>query len=422
MDIDVGRIKLVNQGNYSASTAYVVDDFVVYGDSTFVCVQAHAGSQVPKTGTVLNSSYWNYLAKGAATAAADPWKPGQASGAWLADSATSPTADSEILDRSVNGLNLTLTGSITQAGAGGSSDLAAFSGWSASNNLAKASPIPETAQLGKGNFTILCWVKLTSSPSGDNTVISFAAYNAGTASYTGPRYSAAISSSSTMQLKIHDGTTAHTITGGTAAVGSWNLLAVTRSGDTVKFIKPTDGVAQGTTTIASDYNLSNSVGKLFVGIAEGDARAAGQTSLALLRLYKFALSAEQVQKIYDNEKDKYIDSDTTFHVEQQSSADYNWDDNVKFSTGLGLVYGDSATQVHATHIASPYSIEYDSSGNISKITEEGFYSHNFVYDSISGQLNSYQTVVTRGNATQTYNYALTYDGLNRVTNLTRTKV
>ena len=65
--IDVGKIKLTWQGNWSNSTAYVVDDLVWYDDgstvSTYICVADHTNQGPSVTGTV-NTSYWNLFAGG----------------------------------------------------------------------------------------------------------------------------------------------------------------------------------------------------------------------------------------------------------------------------------------------------------------------------------------------------------------------
>ena len=72
-EIDVGKIKLVWRGTYDNSTAYEVDDLVVYNDSstisTYICVQDSTGNVPSTTGTV-NSTYWNVSAKGSSASAA----------------------------------------------------------------------------------------------------------------------------------------------------------------------------------------------------------------------------------------------------------------------------------------------------------------------------------------------------------------
>ena len=56
--LNLGRIKPVFRGSYSGSTAYVVDDIVTSGGSSYICIQAHgAGTQA-----VTVTAYWSVLA------------------------------------------------------------------------------------------------------------------------------------------------------------------------------------------------------------------------------------------------------------------------------------------------------------------------------------------------------------------------
>ena len=58
--LNLGRIKPVFRGAYSGSTAYVVDDIVTSGGSSYICIQAHgAGTQA-----VTQTAYWTQLAAG----------------------------------------------------------------------------------------------------------------------------------------------------------------------------------------------------------------------------------------------------------------------------------------------------------------------------------------------------------------------
>ena len=65
--INLGRIKPVNKGTWSNSTAYAIDDFVQYTDngvlSTYIAV-ATSTNQAPSTSGTENSTYWKYMSKG----------------------------------------------------------------------------------------------------------------------------------------------------------------------------------------------------------------------------------------------------------------------------------------------------------------------------------------------------------------------
>ncbi len=68
--INLGRIKPVNKGTWSNSTAYAIDDFVQYTDngitSTYIAV-ATSTNQAPSTSGTENSTYWKFMAKGVAS-------------------------------------------------------------------------------------------------------------------------------------------------------------------------------------------------------------------------------------------------------------------------------------------------------------------------------------------------------------------
>ena len=56
--VNLGRIKPVFKGAYNNSTAYVVDDIVTSGGSSYICIQASTGNAVS------NATYWTLMASG----------------------------------------------------------------------------------------------------------------------------------------------------------------------------------------------------------------------------------------------------------------------------------------------------------------------------------------------------------------------
>lgn len=56
--LNLGRIKPVFKGAYDNSTAYVVDDIVTSGGSSYICIQASTGNAVS------NATYWTQMAAG----------------------------------------------------------------------------------------------------------------------------------------------------------------------------------------------------------------------------------------------------------------------------------------------------------------------------------------------------------------------
>ena len=68
--VNLGKIKLKWKGGWNSNDTFTADDVVSYTDgsvtSSYIAV-ATSTNQVPSTGGTVNSSYWNYAAKGQAS-------------------------------------------------------------------------------------------------------------------------------------------------------------------------------------------------------------------------------------------------------------------------------------------------------------------------------------------------------------------
>ena len=68
--VNLGKIKLKWRGTWSSGGSYTADDVVEYTDgsvtSSYIAV-AFSSNQAPSTGGTINSSYWNFAAKGQAS-------------------------------------------------------------------------------------------------------------------------------------------------------------------------------------------------------------------------------------------------------------------------------------------------------------------------------------------------------------------
>ena len=67
-EFKLGRIKFVYQGNWQASTSYVVDDVITNGGKTYICVIAHTSSALFATDVAggLGVTKWNLMSDGQA--------------------------------------------------------------------------------------------------------------------------------------------------------------------------------------------------------------------------------------------------------------------------------------------------------------------------------------------------------------------
>ena len=64
-DFKLGRLKFKWRGNWSPTTAYVVDDIVKYGANTYVAVVNHtAGNADPDFYAALTAGHWNLHTEG----------------------------------------------------------------------------------------------------------------------------------------------------------------------------------------------------------------------------------------------------------------------------------------------------------------------------------------------------------------------
>ena len=89
--VNLGRIKPVFRGAYNNSTAYVVDDIVTSGGSSYICIQASTGNATS------NASYWTQMAAGGT------------------DVGTTITTEGDILYRDGSGLQRLAKGTAGQA-------------------------------------------------------------------------------------------------------------------------------------------------------------------------------------------------------------------------------------------------------------------------------------------------------------------
>ena len=64
IQIDLGKLRLVNKGTWSNSTAYEADDIVQYNDggvvSTYIA-KATSTNQAPSASGIVNSSFWAFM-------------------------------------------------------------------------------------------------------------------------------------------------------------------------------------------------------------------------------------------------------------------------------------------------------------------------------------------------------------------------
>jgi trimeric autotransporter adhesin len=216
------------------------------------------------------------------------------SGSFSIDDVTVRLADA---DRSVNNKGLQVFGNITKTPVATGADLVAYSGFSTSNYLRQ--PYNSSINFGTAPFSISLWFKNVPG-NGVNVLFNWRSPSGGAT------YWQVYVGAGSLQIDCSDGTT-----GGGVSIGNdyrdnrWHMLTWCFSALNKRdvFI---DGKLVGTSTVAlSGFNDSNAV--LKVG-GHFDTAYVYDGSLALLRISATVPTAEQIQKIYNDEKFLFQDN------------------------------------------------------------------------------------------------------------------
>jgi hypothetical protein len=194
-------------------------------------------------------------------------------------------------DRSVNDNGLQVVGTVDKDAVATGADLVAYSGFSASNYLEQ--PYNSDLDFGTGDFSVMGWFK-TSATTAEQMFLD---RSTGSANIFRARM---MSTTSKAQFAVKDNTTwAYTYSSSALDNDTWHYLVGTKIGETASLY--IDGVFQDstgglTTTISSSTSATLDIGH------EGGTNPADDSSLALWRISATAPSAEQIAKIYNDEK------------------------------------------------------------------------------------------------------------------------
>ena len=190
-------------------------------------------------------------------------------------------------DRSVNNKGLIVNGTVTRTAVATGADLVAYSGFSASNYLEQ--PYNASLDFGTGDFCVMGWVNGTKS---NNDVI----LERRDVSYTGNRIYVGLLTTSVMRAIL--GTATQFDSGAVIPANVWTQFALVRSGGTLYWYVN----GQVSTSTANSTDVSNASAVLRIGSQVNASAPADQSSIALLRISATAPTAEQIKKIYEDEK------------------------------------------------------------------------------------------------------------------------
>ena len=202
------------------------------------------------------------------------------------------------LDRSVNNKGLQVFGTINKSIVATGAELVAYSNWSTSNYLSQ--PYNPDLDVGTGDFSIAVWIRATSFDS-YNTV--FAQWRENQTSTE--QFSLETVGSVLRFYVIKNGTYAYAGGNTTLSTNVWYHIVVKRIGGVIYMYV---NAKQESTTLDYSGDLTARTDPTTVGVLwsatgqSGGATGPWKGYISLLRFSASAPSAEQIKKIYEDEK------------------------------------------------------------------------------------------------------------------------
>ena len=218
------------------------------------------------------------------------WQNGDIKGAFLSDTNDTDLVGGTDADRSVNGNDLTVNGTVTRTPVATGADLVAYSGFSASNYLEQ--PYNPDLDFGTGDFCVMGWV----NPETSNDCILHRADTGG----TGPEIVFELGGTAYPTFFVSDSSnTSFAQLATDYSSRGPTFMAGVKDGALLKLY--VDGVLVVSADASAVGSLTNTSAVLRIGLkVDGNKPQAG--SLALIRISATAPTAEQIAKIYNDEK------------------------------------------------------------------------------------------------------------------------
>jgi hypothetical protein len=189
-------------------------------------------------------------------------------------------------DRSVNNNGLIVHGSITKAAVATGADLVAYSGFSTSNYLEQ--PYNDDLDFGTGDFCVMGWVNLSGTTNCGIAARGVAASTSGMVALS------TANSNNTIRFDIG---ASNLVSSSTIPAGTWAFVVAKReSGVAYLFVNGAQVGSGVNTQTATNTSATLKVGQLTF------ASSPLVGSLALLRISATAPTADQIRKIYEDEK------------------------------------------------------------------------------------------------------------------------
>jgi hypothetical protein len=194
-------------------------------------------------------------------------------------------------DRSVNDKGLAVYGTITKSAVATGAEVVGYSGFSGSNYL-KQPFTATTINHGTGDFCYVMWVNIDSSGTDSQTFVDRSSSNGGVSN---PRIRIHKHTNGVLRFYTNGGSVLSTTN--LENIG-WTHLACVRRGSTIEVW--VNGYLENTGSSSTDFTSTD--GQIQIGVDgdESDPLTAG--SITLVRISHSAPSAEQIKKMYEDEK------------------------------------------------------------------------------------------------------------------------
>jgi uncharacterized protein (DUF427 family) len=258
-------------------------------------------------------------------------------------------------DRSVNGNGLEVLGTVTKEPVATGADLVAYSGFSNSNYLVQ--PYNPDLDFGTGDFCVMGWVNNTSSFSKHFFTISNSqGTNWGTNGYITVKYNADFSR---VECLFAGG---GILTDSQLTDGAWHHLCLLRKNGVVYAYL--DGKIVASQSNTNNLGATTIDSKFYMGVSvyNGNIASNPSTKQALWRVSKTAPTAEQIAKIYRDEKPLFQENaQATLHGTSNAVTALAYDDStdllhVGTSAGRSVFSGlqrvDNTTDAVGTAISA----------------------------------------------------------------------
>ena len=223
------------------------------------------------------------------------WMQGDIKLATLMDStAETITSADTVADRSVNANDLSVVGTLTKSAVATGAELMAYSGFSTADYLEQ--PYNADLDFGTGDFYVMGWIERGANSS------AYYIERAKPGTATGVMFIR--SDASNDQVSVYIGGTTISISDGLPRNALTFLSVVRRSGVVEVY---SNGVFKDSTTAAADLTIADAI--LRIGCrAYIDTTPALLSSISMVRIGSGAPSADQIAKIYNDEKELFAEN------------------------------------------------------------------------------------------------------------------